>query len=341
MTLIEVMVSTGLVGLMMVVILAIMGNVGGFVGYFNNQANTAETVNTTVAGLNAALPLITRIQECNCRTASGTRATCLWNPNDPWYDPVYDGGQASPVVLLRGELEAHNGPSTSLANVLGLSSFQGGTCATHNSTLTSGLTRGCKQAFSLTYTAATRPVGTTESKSGRLILSVGSGAKTLQIGDTDWDGMGGIGLSELSCGFDNSAGTSGSGISGAIFVLNMRVKARASGVRSTSNSNYESWYPRSTPTGTPSPNVNYYRGVIREVRMKYSMRNIAVRGVYSWRPESIRNCKVNGRTATHPSQCCSQAMSGGSCVACIPGGGVATGGANSCCSGTLNGGNCQ
>jgi type II secretory pathway pseudopilin PulG len=339
MTLIEVMISTGLVGIMMFVIMALLGQVGGFVSVFNSQASTIEAVASTVGVLNSTLPLVTRVEACNCRTASGTRATCIWEPDQPWYDPVINGAQASPVTLLQGEFEAHGGPDTSLAEVLNISTYQGIACESHNSDLGGALTRGCKQKFSLRYTAPTSASATVPSNAGLLELNINSGSRVVKIGEADADGMAGVGVTELSCGFDSSGTVTGG--AGLLFVLNMRIKAKSNNIRAPTHPNYESWYPgRTVAAQTAQATKNFIRGQFRELRLKFAMRNISTRGIYSWRAESIRNCKRNGQTATNFTQCCSQALSGGACVACTPGG-TAAGAATACCSGTLTGGVCE
>src|SRR5688572_25729314 len=87
MTLIEIMVGTGLVGIIFVALMSLLGKAGEFTSIFNRDVRTIEGVTEAVGALNAIIPQVTRIQSCNCRANSSTRANCVWNAANPWYDP--------------------------------------------------------------------------------------------------------------------------------------------------------------------------------------------------------------------------------------------------------------
>ena len=345
MTLIEIVISSGLVGIIMIVIMALLGQVGDIATVFQGQASTMEAVAESVAVLNSTIPLATRIQSCACRATPGTRANCIWEPSQPWYDPSIDGGISSPVTLLEGEFESHSGPTSALTDVLNLSTFGGKTCEDHNSTLDSGLWRGCKQTFKLIYyrptvfVAGATPNAGTHSNAGMIELQRGGTSNPIRIGKNDPMGAGGIGVTNVSCGFDNSSG--GTTGATAVFVLNFKIKSKSNTIAAKNHRNYESWYPSNNeanlaPLGS---SANFHRGQFREVHLKFPLRNVSTRGVYSWRAESVRSCKVNGQAASNTAECCSQALTGGACVACLRSG--QAGSASSCCSGTVSGGICQ
>lgn len=335
MTLIEVVISSGLVGLIFVVIMGLMGQVGSVASFFSSQEATMTAVVDAVGSLNATMPLVTRITACNCRAVS-SRAQCIWDSSQPWTNPVFDMAQTSPVTLLAGEFEVHDGPGTAMTDVLNLASFGPDTCLSQNST-GSTYSRGCKVGFELKYTAPTALTSSAASKAGTLRLEIparGAGAPArVSIGAATAEGAGNIGVTELSCGFDNGAGSA----TGANFVLNFRVKARSRLTKKLNDPNYESWYPRAGGSAPYQSDKNYFGGQIREIRLKWAMRNITARGIYSWRGESTRNCKINGATAGNSSQCCSNAINAGICVACVRGGQGAAA-ASACCSGRLAGG---
>jgi frataxin-like iron-binding protein CyaY len=158
--------------------------------------------------------------------------------------------------------------------------------------------------------------------------AVGAQSKSGSTFSAGPNGSRGLGITTLACGFDNSSGDSSIGD----FVLNLRLKAKSNLILSTASPNYETWYP-SASCGAGSN--NYCKGVIREVRMKFTMRNITTRGAYFWRVESLRNCLENGTAATSSAQCCSQAWNGTACAACLPAGSLSTS-ASACCAGRLN-----
>ncbi len=337
MTLIEVLVSTGIVGIIFIALMTLVGKSGEMTSRFVGEVKTIEGVAETVGILNAVIPQTTRITSCLCRSNTSSRAACVWDSSSAWYDPVITGGATSGATILAGEFEAYDGTQAlnSMAGLAKPTTYAGGPCIAQASTMATALQKGCRQAYELIYRAPTQATAT-PSNSGSLVLSMAGGARSYMIGNHVEGGAGGLGLTELACGFDSSGG----GVTGANFVLNMRVKTKQNIVRVTSHPQYESWYPgRSAAAQSVLATKNYLRGQFREIRLKFGMRNISARGIYAWRALSIRNCKVNGVTATTTEQCCSQARTGTTCVACIASG--VAGATSSCCSGRVTGGVCD
>jgi len=338
MTLMEVMVSAGLVGIIFVVLMTLLGKSGEYTSIFVGSAKTIEGVSETVSILSAVIPQTTRITSCNCRSNQSTRAACVWDTAQAWYDPIITGGATPPAVILSGEFEAYDGAQslTSMVGLVSPATYSGVPCISQASNMSASIQRGCRQSYQLEYTAPTAATGS-GSLSGLLTLKIGGGIKYVSIGKADQDGAGGLGLSELSCGFDNSTG----GVTGANFVLNMRVKTKQNIVRTTSHPQYESWYPgRSAAAQNVLATKNYLRGQFREIRLKFGMRNISTRGLYAWRAASLRNCKPDGALSSSAELCCSQALSGSSCAACVAGG-LAGAADAACCSGKATGGVCD
>lgn len=341
-TLIELMVSLGLSGVVFMVMMTLMGQSATFSAIFHGGANAVEAVSTTISQLNNVMPQIVRINTCGCRGAeSSSLSNCTWSEASPWYDPHYNGGVASSnQILLEADFESfYGGNNTQNTTQLersnlpaGFGSEFGGCDSTAYASLSNYRARGCKHRLRLYYTPPTLEAGGVPSKAGSFWLWMGNqvGKGVYSIGAVDKNGMSGIGVSELSCGFQS--GTGGSGLqSGLLFVLNMKVRSRTTTLQDPANSLYESWY---------KGGLNYGKGVVRELRLKYSLPNLAYRGMYQWRSLGKRNCTPNGSSSGSAEECCSLAWSGTSCVACIASGQPSTT-ATACCSERLSGGNCK
>jgi prepilin-type N-terminal cleavage/methylation domain-containing protein len=330
-TLLEVMVSTGLAGIVMVVIMFLLFQSGKFSATMNGNFETIEGVADTVSIFTNVLGQATRIQTCRCRANSNTRANCIWDQANEWYDPIRTGGAASGVVLLSGEYEAYNGATslTSLDNIATSSINIGQTCLTQSSDMASQYLRGCKLPFSLRYYGPVDSSGATPSTAGKLVLTLGTG-KSIQIGNNTKTGANGLGVTEVSCGFDSSTG----GVGGSDFVLNIRLKVRSTTSQNPNSTIYETWYPAGCGNYK-----NYCKGMFRDVQLKFAMRNLLSRGVYYWRTEGIKNCKTTA-AAGSAAERCSGAWNGASCLARCIASGSASGNAAGCCSGQLSGGNC-
>ncbi|MGZ3703416.1 MAG: hypothetical protein ACXWSD_16735, partial [Bdellovibrionota bacterium] len=297
-----------------------------------------------VSLFSGVVPETTRILSCNCQANTSARANCIWDAQNPWYDPIRTGGAAGAIDILTGEFEAYDGNPYSLTSFAKLNkgsiSIAGQTCLPNYSS--NPLARGCKLPYALHYTGPTLESGSTPSKAGELKLVIGSGTtRVAQVGLADPRGANNLGLTELSCGFDYGVGGASGGTGGTSFVLNLKLKARSNLVNTTSNSKYESWYP------TTDCSNNYCKGSFREVRLKFAMRNLTTRGVYYWKPTSTRNCRPVGATTdqanvalTSAAPCCSHAWNGTSCITCLPAGSAALADASNCCSGNLSGGLC-
>lgn len=338
-TLIEVMVSVGISGIVMLVFASLLSQSATFSSFFNRTASSIEGAADTIENLNSILPQVVSIRSCRCRGATNTNllSNCYWDDSTPWYDPVRDGGAndsaSTGFLILAGDFEFFYGGSN-LANTTqlfrsniaasNLASNLGG-CNSYTS-LPAAQLRGCKVSFNLNYKAPTVESGSTPSNSGFIFLRLGSGAKGYQyIGEDDRDGRGGVGVSEMSCGFVNTLG----GSTGLLFALNIKLKSRSTFIQTVSHTNYESWHPSGK---------NYDRGLFKEIRLKHSFRNLDTRGVYQWRVQSQRSCLENGKTSSTKEQCCSLALTGGACSSCVPSGSAGT--ADNCCSEKVSAGTC-
>jgi len=344
MTLIEVMVSTGLVGLCFLALMTILNQVGSFSAYFTGTAATIEGVTEAVALFSGVIPETTRIKSCLCQGNSSSRANCIWDAQNPWYDPIRTGGAPASAQILTGEFEAYDGTVPSVAPYMTISAqnksaitIAGQTCAPTNSTMPVALLRGCKLPYILTYTGPVKESGGVPSSAGELMLSAGA-THMAKVGLADPRGANNLGITELSCGFDYGVGGGGTG--GTSFVLNLKIKARSNLVNNTSNLKYESWYPDQNCTN------NYCKGSFREVRLKFAMRNLTTRGVYFWKPTSIRNCRpvgtnkdAAGNALASAASCCSNAWDGSKCITC-QGAGTGSADGSNCCSGNVSGGAC-
>ena len=339
MTLMEVMISTGLAGLVMVALMTLLYQSSRFSGRMSGEFESVEGVADAVALLNNVVGQTTRIQSCKCRGNTSSRALCVFDSSSPWYDPVLDGSGTSPLTILQGEYEAFDGTQslTSMAALTTSSiSIPGQTCASASSSLTSANMRGCKLSYSLVYTAPTADINsnltTSGGNAGSLKIAMGTG-KSAFIGPSSsyttaqkQRGANGLGVTELACGFESGLG----GVTGSNFVLNIKLKARSNMITTPTNFNYESWYRTST---------KYVNGMFKPIQLKFALRNLTSRGVYFWKPDGFKGCKSPGATASSAAQCCSQAWNGSTCATCIASGYAGTSNA-SCCSGQLSGGNC-
>lgn len=332
MTLIEVLISTGLAGLCFVAIMFLLSQSSKLSGRMNQNFETLEGVTDAVSQFGTVIPQITRITSCLCRANTNSRASCIWDPGaSAWYDPVRGASLADGTSLdvLKGEFEAYDGTQTGTSmdalKTSNISLWQA--CAGSSSDMANTDMRGCKLSFALNYTSATA------TTAGQIKLTMGG--RSVQIGAASSGGARGVGVTDFACGFDSTSGD----VAGSIFVMNIRVKSRSNLVINSSNPEFEPWYDsHGCSTATTLSNA-YCRGAFREIQLKYTMRNLTTRGAYFWRPSSIRNCVVTGSTATSAAQCCSQAISGGTCATCKPAG-TASALGTGCCSGNLSGGFC-
>lgn len=353
-TLIEMMIAAALGGFLFYSLMTLLGQSTNFAAYFHGAANSIEGTSEAISQLNAIMPQMVRVNSCSCNDAtdSTSMAKCLWKEptaSDPSIgkDPVQTYGLSSTgngLKIFDGDFEwfAGNAPATGQTALEGLwrsnltstASTLGGCLSLPSTfTLSSGTfqAKGCKMNVRLYYRSAINESGSTPSKSGSLRVMIGNqsdsdATKGLSIGKADDSRANTLSVSQLSCGFLSSQSQS----AGLLFVLNMKIKSKASTEKTVTSTNYESWYP----TGT-----NFSRGTVRDLRMKYTFRNLATRGVYQWRPQGRRNCRINGVAATDKSDCCSLAISGGVCTVCKAAGD--SGSATSCCSEQVSAGICQ
>lgn len=362
-SLMELMVGLGLSGIIFMTLIALMGQSATFSSVFHGSANTIEAVSTTLRQLHSVMPQVVSVNSCGCRGATSTSiSNCIWSDTDPvtdpgWYDPHYNGGVTAGTehLLFDGLFESYNGADTDGDGRLDLTkdtiddawgAALGG-CESYDENLGSKwVQRGCKQRVRIYYTPAKAESGGTPSNAGSLRLKLGtaadvdqvatiglkSGPGNYNVGAADWDGLNGIGVVKVSCGFVQGA----DGKAGTLFALNVRVKARSTIRRSpTPASLYESWH---------QAGANYGRGRFRDIQMKFAFPNLSNRGAYQWRTASQMDCKANGEDANSREQCCSFAWDGARCVACKRGGGASGESASrdsECCSGKLGaGGKC-
>ncbi|MGE3260370.1 MAG: PilW family protein [Bacteriovoracia bacterium] len=340
-TLIEVLIAAGLGSFLFFALMSLLGQTTNFAAYFHSSANSIEGSSDAISQLNAIMPQIVRIQSCGCHgTVSTAMSGCTWvepvsgDPSigkDPILGPTYAGSNADPgLEIFKGDFESFGGnaPLTGAAGLLGLQTSGSMVGGTGNCETLAGLSgvsaKGCKLQVRLLYKAPVKEAGADASTPGQLKIVIGDQDPStggLWIGKSDSRGSTALGISQLSCGFVQSGTTAQS--SGMLFALNLKLKTRATTENKPSSFLYESWHP---------DGKNYLRGTIREVRLKYSFRNIATRGVYQWRAQGKRKCIVNGESAGNKSDCCSLAISSAhSCIACKASGAAASSG-EECCS---------
>jgi prepilin-type N-terminal cleavage/methylation domain-containing protein len=350
MTLIEVLIGMALSGLIFVALFTLLGKSADFAGFFHGSAASVDTVSESVGLLNTIMPNITRLRSCTCRGSvvnasrhlSVNMSHCYWHPSQPLYDPFYDAGMADDaadpggILLFAGEFEWFNGGTNTMNTTQLLRSnivASGPACINYTS-LPAAQTRGCKRDIWLIYRHPTLESGSTPSNAGALGIYIADGTSwpLINIGSSTSLGAQGIGITEVSCGFEHasSAFSVGSDRVSNNFVLNFKIKARTNSINQVSHRLYSSWH---------RSGKNYSLGTFRDVRLKYSFRNLSNRGAYFWRPTSVRNCKAVGRSAASKEECCSLAIAGGACVSCVPSGSAGT--VNSCCSEKISGGVCQ
>ena len=158
MTLIEIMVSTGLMGVVMVALMFLLYQSGLLGQRMDGSFQSIEGAAEAVSMFNSVFPGVTRIQTCLCQSNTSTRQACIWSSANYWYDPVITGGAvggSTPIVT--GEFEAYDGlgaSATSMASLItNAISIPGETCAASQSSMTASQMRGCKLSFQLRYTA--------------------------------------------------------------------------------------------------------------------------------------------------------------------------------------------
>ncbi|MGZ3672538.1 MAG: type II secretion system protein [Bdellovibrionota bacterium] len=120
MTLIEIVVSMGLVGLCFLALMTILNQVGSFSAYFTGTAATIEGVTEAVSLFSGVVPETTRILSCNCQANTSARANCIWDAQNPWYDPIRTGGAAGMALFSFNpalpEINAEGSPPRSRHN---------------------------------------------------------------------------------------------------------------------------------------------------------------------------------------------------------------------------------
>ncbi|MGZ3695904.1 MAG: PilW family protein, partial [Bdellovibrionota bacterium] len=332
-TLIELMVAVGIGGFLFFALMALLSQTTEFATFFHSAATSIEGTSNAISQLNSIMPQVVRIQSCGCHgVASTNMSSCTWTEPgaaDPniGKDPIQNWGGATgtpgtgaaalgnALEIFKGDFEWFGGdaPNTPLGLITGIltsnintSGSLGGCEALNgfsvNGAATTTFGKGCKLQIRLLYKAPFAAVGATPSYPGYLRILLGTQSEaTLSngtwIGQADYRGSSALGVTQLSCGYVQS-GTTGAQSSGQLFALNLKIKVRATSEQSTSSMNYESWYPGGQ---------NYYRGNIRDLRFKYSFRNLSTRGAYQWRAQGKRNCIPNGSAAVNKSDCCSLA----------------------------------
>jgi type II secretory pathway pseudopilin PulG len=358
-TLLEVTIAAAISGLMFLALMGLLSQTTEFATYFHGSAASIEASADAISQLNAIMPQVVKIRSCGCHgVADTTLSDCTWNeptgaePNIG-KDPIqnFGGSNTDPgLEIFKGDFEWFNGnaPATGntfltgllTSNIGGGSAGSLGACQSTSSFTVAGVAaptfpKGCKLEVRLIYKSPVDVIAGAKSIPGALKIYIGNQNSAIVtsphpgtwIGQTDTRGGTPIGVTQLSCGFVQSGSTAQS--SGQLFALNLKIKSRASSEQNTSGNTYESWYPGGT---------NYNRGLVRDLRFKYSFRNISSRGAYQWRAQGKRKCITNGNTAVDKSECCSMAISGTTCTVCKPKG---TGGAASaCCSEQISAGVC-
>ena len=337
-TLIELMVTTGIFSIVILVTMVIYTQGLDLAAKFNRAAATTEMMGEGLGMLTNILAQVTHIRSCKC----GSTENCLWDGSTAataWDEPALLGGPTVPI--FDADFESWFGSSTNgilnagVDPALSPSITAPFGCGINNNAASQPFVsprRGCKERVQLFYTKPVIEAGATPSTPGQLTIRIGNTTNInlqhtdINIGDKTNAQK--IGLVAFSCGLESAAANQ----AGTVFVLNLRSKVKNRLTERTSLlTEYESWFP----TG-----LNYNAGYFRESRIKISFPNMFVRGAYQWRIQSNRKCKTVGTAAATKEECCSFAMNATSCVACIRSG-QASALANSCCSHALNGGLCK
>ena len=331
-TLIELMVGIGIFGIIMLAAFGVMSTGSELAGFYSKNAATSEFLADGLTQLSSILPQVVKINACNCSGTGSSVSDCTWSDSSPWNDPVIDAGVSTGGTIFDAEYEAFYGGSGALTTdetlTSDISSVGGYSCGSH--AYTSGLSsRGCRQRVRILYTAPTQESGSTTSKPGKIEIKISeagttSPSTTHTIGDNTTGGK--QGLVALSCGLMNPESSQ----VGLNFVINMKMKIKKKYSENTSAAQYESWHPSG---------VRFDKGFFRESKLKFSFPNLFVRGAYQWRMTGIKKCIKNGSSSTTKEECCSGAISGGSCISCIRSG--ESGDDSSCCSEKAVSGTCQ
>lgn len=377
-SLIELMVGLGLSGVVFAVLMTLLGQTAKFASFFGGTATGVEGTAEAVTMLNTVMPQIVRVRSCACRgleTAPGNSylSNCVWRETEPWFNPILNGTGSNSsngnlgVMVLDADYEDFWGgtndngtsqlrfdfPATGISQLYNSYTNNLGACQDYDS-VPNVEKRGCKRRLRLFFNAPTMEVSGSSSTAdasvaGRLTIIIGgddgvsestapsSALSVSRIGDRAINGSTGLGLTEFSCGFLGSTG----GISGLNFVMNLKLKARSTSIQTPSHNNYESWYPNTGDANSyaGSSGKNYNSGLFRDLRLKYSFRNIGTRGLHHWRSQSNVKCKANGAAAGAREQCCSFAIASGTCTACLASG-EASADADRCCSEKVLAGDC-
>ncbi|MCO5144494.1 MAG: prepilin-type N-terminal cleavage/methylation domain-containing protein, partial [Oligoflexia bacterium] len=185
-TLMEVMVSVGIAGIVMLVFGSLMSQSASFSSFFNSSASSIEGAADVVANVNAVLPQVVSVHTCRCRGSAlpNNLSNCIWDDSTPWYDPVHNGGAddsaATGLSLIVGEIEMFNG-GTNVANTTQLlrsniaaSNYMNniGGCLNYTAFPAAQL-RGCKMNFQINYKAPDIEVGSTPAKAGFVFIRLG------------------------------------------------------------------------------------------------------------------------------------------------------------------------
>ena len=346
-TLIELMVGLAVGGLTFLVMITLMTWGSSFNTRINGNFKAIEASSEAISLLYSIMPQVVEIDSCGCRGNNSTsRSNCTLSDSatsNLYYDPVINGGAANPVKIFTGYFEAYNGGGVTgdrhqlLTSQIGSAFTDLGGCKTYSYGAGTGFTvpqvRGCKLPISLNYTAPVVESGllssSTPSVGGKLAVSVGSVSTkgNTYFGSAHSDGNAAR-VVNLGCGLDQSGTTNG----GLNFVLNIKLKSKATTSIKPSDAVYESWHPNGK---------NFGNGHFKDLRMKFAFPNLNVRGAYHWKMDSITGCLTNGTASTKKESCCSLAIDATKCIACIPSGTAPSvaGNANSCCSEALDANN--
>lgn len=335
-TLIELMISVGISSVIMLVLMLLFNTSLDVSALLNRSAGTTEFMADGVDKLNTYVTQVVHLRSCACSTGAA-QGDCSWSAANMLRDPVIDLGNANPVVLLDADFEAGT-PNTKVdpaatANdpTLTANLFAPGGYACGNNPGVAP-NRGCRQRLRLLYFAPIVEAGATPSTPGRLSIRVSSIAAPGTFAETTIGGtLSRQGLVRLSCGLVEQT----SGEEGAVFAINMRFKMKQSLNENPTSATYESWYPTS---------AKFKPGNFRDVKLRFSLANLANRGVYQWRMVSKRRCRGINQTGTvsTPDDCCTLARNtANQCISCVPSGVNPAGfaaGAVGCCSEAVDGG---
>lgn len=308
------MVTVGLFGALMLVMMSLMAETSRNSAKVQNEARLSEDLLQFSLAVESYLSNTTRIVQCSCG------GTCQINTAPD----CVQSAACDLTNLFEFDYEDANDPSV----VAGAGCYPG--ASNPPTDAPDGLVlRGCKRRLRIALTPPSRvtPGNPASSTPGELRMEeldqTGAVVRTIQRLR---------GVYEFRCGrvpIGNGA------ISPDQFSFKIRAKTRATN-SPFGSPGYDGWHPADDPA------FRFLEGTHRELSTHVSFRNLNVPGVHFGKAYSALNCVPDGRARGADVCCSGYSDSGGTCIpmdTCAPRG-TAAATAAECCSLTLNAGAC-